>query len=168
VRILSRRARLGSSTGAGVGYRRPALYLQRLPVDYVHLSSVAIEATGVSDFNGYFQKRKEWLQLEITDTLDPVEREALQVRLRVLDAASQTSDPPASPGLIENRLGLQCIWEHPIRDEAHLEGEKLLGGKVLAGGIDDPARYWHTHGGWDGDLLRGFMQGSLRKPFRPR
>jgi len=42
---------------------------------------------------------------------------------------------------------------------------------VLAGGIDDPALYWHTrfwHGGWDGDLLRGFMQGSLRTPFRPR
>jgi hypothetical protein len=96
----------------------PRLYLQRLPVDYVHLSSVAMEATGISDFNGYFQKRKEWLQLEITDTLDPVERETLQVRLRVLDAASQTFDPSASPGLIENRLGLQCIWEHPIRGEA--------------------------------------------------
>lgn len=91
--------------------------------------------------------------------------------MRVLDAASQTSDPSAKPGLIENRLGLQCIWEHPIRGEAHIEGEKLLGGKVLAGGIDDPALYWHTrfwHGGWDGDLLPGFMQGSLRMPFRPR
>lgn len=59
-----------------LGYRRPATLHSAPPVDYVHLSSVAMEATGISDFNGYFQKREEWLQLEITDTLDPVEREA--------------------------------------------------------------------------------------------
>ena len=147
----------------------PRLYIQRLPVDYVHLSSEVMESTKIIDFNGYFQMRREWLQLEITKSPDSVEREALQMRLSVLDAASETTNPNASPGLIENRLGLQCIWEHPIRGDAHVEGSQLLGGEVLAGGIDDRALWWDTrfwHGGWDGDLLRGFMKGSLRMPFR--
>lgn len=149
----------------------PRLYVQRLPADYVHLSSEVMEATGISDFNGYFQRRKEWLQLEITRTPDPVDREMLEVRLATLDLFSTSSNPAADPGLIENRLGLQCVWEHPVRGEACVEGGDILGGEVLSGGIDDPALYWHTrfwHGGWDGDLLRGFMQGVLRVPFRRR
>lgn len=36
----------------------------------------------------------------------------------------------------------------------------------LAAALRIAARFWH--GGWDGDLLRGFMKGSLRVPFRPR
>ena len=148
----------------------PRLYVQRLPSDYVHLSSEVMESTGITDFEGYFQRRKEWLELEITRTPDPVEREALEVRLQAIDLFSQ-SPSPTSPGLIVNRLGLQCVWEHPVRGEACIEGGDLLGGEVLAGGPDDPGRYWHTrfwHGGWDGDLLRGYMQGELRMPFRVR
>lgn len=149
----------------------PRLYIQRLPTNYVHLSSEVMEATGIFDFNGYFQQRKEWLQLKITETPDPVKREALEIRLSLLDDYSQSPDPATSPGLIENRLGLQCTWEHPVRGEAHVEGGELLGGEVLAGGIDETELYWHTrfwHGGWDGDLLRCYMKGSLRMPFRPR
>jgi hypothetical protein len=146
----------------------PRDYAQRLPSDYVHLSSEVMEATGISDFGGYFQMRKEWLELELTRTADPVEREALVVRLRAINLFSQ-SPSPAGIGLIVNRLGLQCVWEHPVRGEACVEGCDLLGGEVLAGGLDDPGLYWHTrfwHGGWDGDLLRGYMQGELRMPFR--
>jgi hypothetical protein len=146
----------------------PRVYVQRLPTDYVHLSSEVMEAAGISDFEGYFQMRKEWLELQITRTSDPVEREALAVRLQAIDLFSQ-SPLPASPGLIVNRLGLQCVWEHPVRGEARVEGCDLLGGEVLAGGLDDPGLYWHTrfwHGAWDGDLLRGYMQGELRMPFR--
>ena len=148
----------------------PRVYVQRLPTNYVHLSSEVMEATGISDFQGYFQRRKEWLELEITRTSDPVEREALVVRLRTIDLFSQ-SPLPTSPGLIVNRLGLQCVWEHPVRGEACVEGSDRLGGEVLAGGLDDPGHYWQTrfwHGGWDGDLLRGYMQGELRMPFRVR
>lgn len=147
----------------------PRVYVQRLPTDYVHLSSEVMEATGISDFEGYFQMRKEWLELEITRTSDPVEQEALAVRLQAIDLFSQ-SPSSAGPGLIVNRLGLQCVWEHPVRGEARVEGCDLLGGEVLAGGPDDPGLFWHTrfwHGGWDGDLLRGYMQGELRMPFRP-
>ncbi len=149
----------------------PRLYLGRLPTDYVHLSSEVMEAIQIFDFNAYFQRRKEWLQLKITDATDPVEREALEIRLSVLDDSSQSPDPVASPGLIENRLGLQCTWEHDVRGEAHVEGANLLGGEVLAGGLDEPDLFWRTHfwhGGWDGDLFRCFMKGSLRVPFRPR
>jgi len=149
----------------------PRLYLGRLPVNYVHLSSEVMEAINVFDFNAYFQRRKEWLQLEIADTKDPVEREALEIRLSLIDDSSQSPDPVASPGLIENRLGLQCTWEHDVRGEACFEGADLLGGEVLAGGIDEPDLFWRTrfwHGGWDGDLFRCFMKGSLRVPFRPR
>lgn len=148
----------------------PRLYAQRLPTNYVHLSSEVMEATGISDFGGYFQRRREWLELELTRTSDPVEQEALAVRLQAIDLFSPT--PTATnPGLFENRLGLQCVWEHPVRGEARVQGSDLLGGEVLAGGLDDPELYWHTrfwHGGWDGDLLRGYMQGELRMPFRMR
>jgi hypothetical protein len=149
----------------------PRLYLGRLPVNYVHLSSEVMEAIQVFDFNAYFQRRKEWLQLKITDAKDPIEREALEIRLSLIDDSSQSPDPVASPGLIENRLGLQCTWEHDVRGEAHFDGADLLGGEVLAGGIDERDLFWHTrfwHGGWDGDLFRCFMKGSLRVPFRPR
>jgi hypothetical protein len=148
----------------------PRLYRQRLPVDYVHLSSEVMEAIGVSDFNAYFQVRQEWLELQVGRAQDPVEREALAVRLGMIERFSQSPDPVASPGLMVNRLGLQCVWAHPIRGAGVVEGEPLLGGRVLHGGPDDPALYWHTrfwHGGWDGDLMRGFMQGELRAPFQP-
>jgi hypothetical protein len=45
-----------------------------------------------------------------------------------------------------------------------VEGEKLLGGQVDTR-HPWPVSFWF--GGWDGDLLIGFMKGTLSIPFRP-
>ena len=42
--------------------------------------------------------------------------------------------------------------------------ENLLGGKVSEG-QPWPVSFWM--GSWDGDLLVGYMQGSLSVPFQP-
>ncbi len=71
-----------------------------------------------------------------------------------------TSGSISQPGLIENRLGLQCIWDHPIRGKDAFVTEKLA--KCV-----DPNRHWRIRfwmGGWDGDLLVGWTSGYVDLP----
>ena len=150
----------------------PGSYERRLP-NYFHPSDVAMNAIGVDSDSGaraYFLKRKEWLQMELIREQDPIQQANLETRLFAIESFSNSDpDPSASPGLIESRLTLQALWHHSIRG-AHIIAEGLapLGGSVPCG--DGPEDYWHIrywHGGWDGDLMRGWMAGTLKVPFVP-
>ena len=57
----------------------------------------------------------------------------------MIDSHSSTSI--ADPGLIENRLGLQCIWEHPIRGKDAFVSRELAG-LWTRSGIGTPGSGW--------------------------
>ena len=73
-----------------------------------------------------------------------------------------------------NKLGFQSFWKHDINcvRECKIDNtaatqaqmEQYLGGEIIS---DQPwlADYWF--GGWDGDLLIGYMAGTLQIPFKP-
>jgi hypothetical protein len=150
------------------------VYRRRCPQRFVGQSDEAIEAIGLGApahamvaFNEYFQKRKEWLQLaisgvqsqhtlgQISDEEHRVQRQALEMRLFALTFKDS----------FEDRLGLQAEWEFDLLGaQIKVRGEETLGGRVAQ---DRP---WHVRfwmGGFDGDLHRGYMRGTLTVPFEP-
>lgn len=147
----------------------PADFASRVPVTYRHLSDEVVETLfspasrggdANSQFTAYFDQRKQLLSLWLSEpSLDPLTAAGYRARVRVLDDFTKPSGSP-DPGLIENRLGLQCIWDHPIRGKDAFVGEPLAR-------FVDVDRAWHTRfwmGGWDGDLLLGWIQGHIDLP----
>ena len=147
----------------------PADFAHRVPVNYRHLSDEVVETifpeeskTGNANslFTGYFNQRKQLLSLWLSDPdLDPLTAAGYRARVRVLDDFTKPIGG-TDPGLIENRLGLQGVWDHPIR------GRDARVGTSLAPFVD-VKRDWHTRfwmGGWDGDLLLGWTLGRIDLP----
>ena len=139
-----------------------------MPVTYRHLSDEVVETIfpnsgGAASSNGtfiaYFNQRKQLLSHWLTETPTALEAAGYRARIHAIDHFTAPSGSP-DLGLIENRLGLQCIWDHPIRGKDAAVGDQLA--PFVGIDIDQP---WHTRfwmGGWDGDLLVGWMQGPPR------
>jgi len=161
---------------------RPEQYVRRVPTNFFQIGSQAIQRLfskqvaqlgSVNAFyNAYFEVRTEWLELEISKVAaaqadggpEPscsydVQLEALQTRIFVIDQESGTA---TDPGRIEDRLGIQTVWDF---DVVGRDGESSVPGGTI------PAdRPWHTRfwmAGWDGDLLVGYLSGQLDVPFEP-
>ena len=147
----------------------PNDFALRVPVTYRHLSDEVVQTifpaappagNANSLFTSYFNQRKQLLSLWLSDPgLDPLTAAGYRARVRVLDDFTSPSGGP-DPGLIEDRLGLQCIWDHPIR------GRDASVAKPLAPFVD-VKHDWHTRfwmGGWDGDLLVGWTAGRIDVP----
>jgi hypothetical protein len=88
----------------------------------------------------YFNLRRmmleQWLSKPNFDSLTAA---GCRTRIRMIDNFTSTS--VADPGLIENRLGLQCIWDHPIR------GKDAFVSHELAQFVD-LTKDWRTRFGW--------------------
>jgi hypothetical protein len=140
------------------------VYARRCPANWFDNSDEAMTAVGVSldganNFAAYFQKRKEWLQLELAEETDPVRREAINNRLYVINFFSSKADNRR----LLDRLGLNAVWDFALKGrKISVTGEKQLGGRVRKGG-DWGVRFWM--GAFDGDLMRGYMRGTLTVPF---
>jgi hypothetical protein len=139
------------------------VYRRRCPARFVYCSSEVLAAIGLgtSDdpaplFNAYFERRKQWLELSLSEPgRDPVTHQALRTRLWALTFTDA----------FEDRLGLQAEWDHSLAgDRIEVQGDDRLGGRIAR---DAP---WHVRfwlGGFDGDLMRGYMRGTLTVPFQP-
>jgi hypothetical protein len=142
-------------------------YTRRSPKSFNGVSDEVLKAIKIEPdpdystaFFNYFQNRKQWLELKLAETQDLVEAEGLKTRIWAIDFFSQDQR-------MESRLGLQAVWDFDIRGKDPDIGgaEKRFRGKI------DTEAYWRTHfwmGGFDGDLMRGFMRGYLEVPFAPR
>ena len=141
-------------------------YERRSPQGFNMVSDEVVKAIGIDPtpdyqtaFSNYFQRRKQWLELKLAETTDPVEAEGLKTRIWAIDFFSQDRR-------IESRLGLQAIWDFDIRGE----DPNITGAERYFGGEIDTKEFWRTHfwmGGFDGDLMRGYMRGYLEVPFLP-
>lgn len=142
----------------------PSVYGRRLASCASTGDTEASEAVHVFDAYGYFRDRRRYLEKMIRDT------EALCVvasgkELEYLSAQIQTyksriyqlehwGDRVISK--IQTRVG----WEHDINGPQKVKGD--------LGGFIDTKTPWHVKywfGGWDGDLLLGYMRGTLSLPF---
>lgn len=151
----------------------PAEYADRVPA-YVRRSDEVILALGLAPEDlsenhrsPWFERRRLWLDQAIDDSpAGSLEQGGFEHRAAVIDAYSAK----ATNFFLDNRLGLQAVWDHPVRgDDAHVSSN-VANALAELGHRVDVARPWHVrywHGGWDGDLMRGLMKGRLAVPLRP-
>lgn len=154
---------------------QPSVYARRLP-QFFQGDATAHQAIGVYDEFGYFRDRRQWLNQRIA------ELEALIAHGTCVDkAAIETQIEGLRTRLFQietwgdrviNKLGFRCQWDHLINgpqqfalpDMDEHGDSATLGGRVH---LDQPWRVSYWFGSWDGDLLTGYMGGSLSLPFTP-
>jgi hypothetical protein len=149
----------------------PSDFHEQVPVTYRHRSDEVVDTifppAEFTDnpnvtFNSHFNLRRLTLKQKLSaPNVDPLAAAGYRTRIRMID--SNTSTDISKPGLIENRLGLQCIWDHDIRGKDAFVSDKLAT-------IVDLEKHWRIRfgmGGWDGDLLVGWTSGCLKLPLMP-
>ncbi len=136
----------------------PTVYSRRLPTGTEENSIEVNQAINTFDYYGYFRARRQYLQSLIDDNKDDLATQQKYVsRLYQLDFWGDR---------VISKLGTKVDWSFNINGEKIVEETDT--GK-LPGKIDTdqvwPVQFWF--GGWDGDLLVGYMRGSLSIPFTP-
>lgn len=133
----------------------PATYARRLTKCWATGDQEVAEAVGVFDMYEYFRDRRRFLQRKIDGTSDPSLRETYASRLYQLEFWGDR---------VISKLQTRCDWEFAINGPQQVQTTAPLGGTI------DPSQPWKTafwFGGWDGDLLVGYMRGTLSMPFTP-
>jgi hypothetical protein len=150
----------------------PALYQRRLG-SAASSSTEVMAAIQVFDQYAYFRDRRRFL----ADRIKRLEHELAQV-----EAAAE--DPTAAARLAARIEGMRSriyqleLWGDRVIDQLSnqitysfsINGpQEVLGKELLKGEVDEahpwPITFWF--GGWDGDLLVGYLQGTLGIPFQP-
>ena len=141
-------------------------YTRRNPQNFFNASAEIMEAQGFdstsdpdTQFNNYFQKRKEWLEFELSKASDPVQQSALKGRLFALEFFTENRR-------IEGKLGLQAVWDFELHGKRKLNGIQEALNVRFAPRKTWPITFWM--GGFDGDVMRGYMRGTLTIPVAGR
>jgi hypothetical protein len=145
----------------------PKLYQRRLPNCTSIPDTEVMEAVNVFDAYGYFRDRRRYLDKLIRDTSaardacdEPAKRERLNAEVESYKSRIYQLDHWGDRIIskIQTRVG----WQHDINGPQQAEGN--FGGRI---DTSQPWRVTYWFGGWDGDLLLGYMRGTLSVPFAP-
>lgn len=143
----------------------PALYGRRYPTAFADNSAEAQQAISVFDGYAYFRGRRAFLADEIArheKELPGTTGEA-RAKLQVLIEQARTRIYQLEfwGDRVINKLGFRLEWEFDINGRQEASN---LGGTA---DVDQPwhVRFWF--GAWDGDLLIGYMRGTISIPFEP-
>jgi len=123
------------------------------------------EAINVYDTYGYFRDRRRYLEKLIADAegeLRAGHGDAAALEAAIQGYRSRIHQLEFWGDRVISKLQTRCDWRFPIR------GQKTAAGDF--GGTVDTAADWANafwFGGWDGDLLIGYMRGTLSVPFTP-
>lgn len=162
----------------------PSLYGRRLPKPAESNSPVVGQATGIFDLYGYFYDRRRYLQhrikldeqtlIELEQKLASgvdgpgraeLEAEWVLLETRIQQFRSRIYQLEFWGDRVIGKLGNKVDWAFDINGpQIVTDGAGRLGGTV------DTSQPWPVHfwfGGWDGDLLIGYLGGSLGLPFHP-
>ncbi len=140
----------------------PQIYLRRLPFAFSATSTEAQEAVGAYDMYRWFRDRRRFLEDSIRrlETGNDPQRE-----MKIQSARSRIFQIEEWGLRVIGKLAFQCSWQHNINGIRHV-GEDLA--RQLNGTIgDEPWNISYWCGAWDGDLLTGYMRGTLTMPFTP-
>lgn len=151
----------------------PSIYARRLPTNFTSSSTAVMAAIRVFDGYSYFRDRRRFLEQRIAE----LERKLAPGAATSLDAAERAAVEGSIQGLrtrifqlefwgdrVITKLAFQLTYSFNVNGPQRIVGQERLGGEVDCG-HPWPVTFWF--GGWDGDLLVGYMQGSLSMPFRP-
>jgi hypothetical protein len=146
----------------------PRVYGRRLPTAFNPNSREVMQAIGVFDFYAYFRDRRLYLQQKIDQyevklkNKNIAASDVARLELEVEQIRSRIYQLEFWGDRVINKLGFQLEWEFDINGPQSVSGD--LGGDVAD---DQPWRVRLWFGGWDGDLLIGYMRGALSMPFNP-
>jgi hypothetical protein len=151
----------------------PKQYGRRLPVAFNPGSPEVMQALGVFDGYAYFRGRRAYLAAEIARLLyesddeetPPEAREAANLAME--QAKSRLYQIELWGDRVINKLGFRLLWQFDINGEKTFEPSGAAK-ELIDADIDTdkpwPVSFWF--GGWDGDLLIGYMRGTLTIPLR--
>ncbi len=152
----------------------PSLYARRLPTNFTASSMEAMAAIRVFDGYSYYRDRRRFLEHRIAELEGQL---AAGAGKKSLGAARRAALEGAIQGLrtrifqlefwgdrVITKLAFQLTYSFNVNGPQRVVGQERLGGEVDCG-QPWPVTFWF--GGWDGDLLLGYMRGSLSMPFSP-
>ncbi len=143
----------------------PAIYSRRLPNCATIGDTEVEEALNVFDAYGYFRDRRRYLDKLIRDTSAIRDKTTSKQERDQLDAQIQSCKSRIYQlefwgDRVINKIQAKVSWAYDINGPQQVEGN--LGGKV---DTTQPWKMSYWFGGWDGDLLLGYMRGTLGVPF---
>lgn len=149
---------------------QPKIYSRRLPTQFLSGSAEAHQAIGVYDEYGYFRDRRRWLNEQIERIQKKLAENSLndadELKAKLQGYRSRLFQLETWGDRVINKLGFLCQWDFLINGEQEIIPGRSALEKALGGCIDCdqkwPVRFWF--GGWDGDLLTGYMRGTLDLP----
>jgi hypothetical protein len=148
----------------------PSIYGRRLPRSVESNSTEVAQAIGVFDLYGYFRDRRRYLREQIrlgervlaeVPMKHEAEREAIETSIQQF--RSRLYQLEFWGDRMIGKLGNKVDWAFDIngRQEVTDPDGQLRGTADLR--QPWPIRFWF--GGWDGDLLVGYLRGNLGLPF---
>jgi hypothetical protein len=145
----------------------PALYVRRLPTAFSPSSTQVMSILRVFDQFSYFRDRRRYL----AERIEALERELVpgcpdpeEIRAKIQAMKTRIYQIEFWGDRVSNKLGFQLTYSHNINGPQRILGLENLGGEV---DTDHPWPITYWFGGWDGDLLTGYMAGTLGIPFLP-
>jgi len=146
----------------------PKRYARRLTSNFASDDMEAAEAIGVYDTFGYFRDRRHYLERlqeqaaqELRECNDIARKRELQYAIQTYK--SRVHQIEFWGDRVSSKLQYMVSWEHDINGKREFAGD--VGGIVST---DPPWRVNYWFGGWDGDLLTGYVRGTLCVGFVPR
>lgn len=158
---------------------QPKVYARRFSQPVKTRSDEAHQAIGVYDEYGYFRDRRVWLEEQVTkcerllvDECNEQKRQDIEVDIQ--NYKTRIFQIESWGNRVTSKLGFLSKWSHRtngtqrVRVDDHSSDSASAKGVLQGTVIDDQpwsVEYWF--GGWDGDLLTGYMKGTLSIPFKP-
>ncbi|HJX26446.1 MAG TPA: hypothetical protein VJ885_00925 [Thermoanaerobaculia bacterium] len=144
----------------------PTTYVRRLPT-LSPSSSQVMSILRVFDQTSYFNDRLRYLRKRLAELEGQKvsKKEAAARDAKLQELRSRIYQIEFWGNRVYNKMAFQLTYEFRINGEQRVDDPQgLLQGTV---DCDYPWTTTFWFGGWDGDLLVGYMQGSLGLPFRP-
>lgn len=145
----------------------PATYARRMPT-FAPSSMAAQEAIRVFDGYSYFRDRRRYLLdriAELERDLAAGKGDAAEIDARIQSMRTRIYQMEFWGDRFITKLAFQLTYSFNVNGPQTFEGAELLGGEVDTT-HPWPVTFWF--GSWDGDLLTGWMQGTLAVPFLPK
>jgi hypothetical protein len=145
----------------------PSIYDRRLPTVFSSSSTEVKSVLGVFDRSTYFNDRLRFLRQRRAELEEQRKSgqdvQTLDTQIQALD--SRIEQIELWGDLFFSKMTFQLAYEFQVNGRQVVEDKK----NALRGTADTthpwPITFWF--GGWDGDLLVGYMQGTLGIPFLP-
>lgn len=145
----------------------PALYARRLPTAFSLSSTEVMAILRVFDPFSYFRDRRRYLSeriAELEKRLAPGCPDPAAIRAEIEALKTRIYQIEFWGDRVSSKLAFQLTYSHNNNGPQRIEGIEHLGGQADTS-HPWPVTYWF--GGWDGDLLTGYMAGTLGIPFLP-